>query len=185
MKPRPLPPKKPPAPRGRATAGDQPARRRHRRPLRRALGRGAARVTPRRRRRPPAAPARPRPLVRRLHRRPRSSWPTGWRACGVTTVAMESTGVYWIPLFELLEARGFEVFLVDPPAVAARAGPAQERRARLPVAPAAAQLRPACGARSGPAEQVVVLRELPAAAADAGRATPASTSSTCRRPWSR
>jgi transposase len=34
--------------------------------------------------------------------------------CGVTTVAMESTGVYWIPLFELLEARGFEVFLVDP-----------------------------------------------------------------------
>ena len=25
--------------------------------------------------------------------------------CGVTTVAMASTGVYWIPLFELLEAR--------------------------------------------------------------------------------
>jgi transposase len=35
-------------------------------------------------------------------------------ACGVKTVAMESTGVYWIPLFELLEARGFEVYLVDP-----------------------------------------------------------------------
>ncbi len=35
-------------------------------------------------------------------------------ACGVTTVAMESTGVYWIPLFELLERRGFQVFLVDP-----------------------------------------------------------------------
>ena len=33
--------------------------------------------------------------------------------CGVTTVAMESTGVYWIPLFEVLEARGFEVKLVD------------------------------------------------------------------------
>jgi transposase len=33
--------------------------------------------------------------------------------CGVTTVAMESTGVYWIPLFELLESRGFEVLLVD------------------------------------------------------------------------
>lgn len=32
---------------------------------------------------------------------------------GVTTVAMESTGVYWIPLFELLERRGFEVKLVD------------------------------------------------------------------------
>ena len=39
----------------------------------------------------------------------------GWlAACGVTTVAMESTGVYWIPLFELLESRGFEVFLVEP-----------------------------------------------------------------------
>jgi transposase len=34
--------------------------------------------------------------------------------CGVTTVAMESTGVYWIPLFELLEAHGFEVYLVEP-----------------------------------------------------------------------
>jgi transposase len=33
--------------------------------------------------------------------------------CGVTTVAMESTGVYWIPLYELLEQRGFEVYLVD------------------------------------------------------------------------
>jgi transposase len=36
------------------------------------------------------------------------------KACGITSVAMESTGVYWIPLFELLTARGFEVFLVDP-----------------------------------------------------------------------
>jgi transposase len=32
---------------------------------------------------------------------------------GVSTVAMESTGVYWIPLFELLVGRGFEVVLVD------------------------------------------------------------------------
>src|SRR5579864_7684328 len=29
-------------------------------------------------------------------------------ACGVETVAMESTGVYWIPTFELLEARGLK-----------------------------------------------------------------------------
>ncbi len=35
-------------------------------------------------------------------------------ACGVTTVALESTGVYWIPLFELLESRAFEVYLVEP-----------------------------------------------------------------------
>src|SRR5262245_1204935 len=34
--------------------------------------------------------------------------------CAITTVALESTGVYWIPLFELLEARGFEVWLVEP-----------------------------------------------------------------------
>jgi transposase len=38
-----------------------------------------------------------------------------WLAdCGVTTVAMESTGVYWIPLYELLASRGFDVILVDP-----------------------------------------------------------------------
>ena len=33
--------------------------------------------------------------------------------CGVTTVAMESTGVYWIPVFEILESRGLEVRLVN------------------------------------------------------------------------
>ena len=36
------------------------------------------------------------------------------KACGVTTVAMESTGVYWIALYELLASRGFDVILVDP-----------------------------------------------------------------------
>ena len=34
-------------------------------------------------------------------------------ACGVTTVAMEATGVYWIPLYEILEARGLEVVLAN------------------------------------------------------------------------
>jgi transposase len=34
-------------------------------------------------------------------------------AVGITTVAMESTGVYWIPVFEILDARGFEVLLVN------------------------------------------------------------------------
>ena len=33
--------------------------------------------------------------------------------CQVTTVAMESTGVYWIPIYEVLEARGLEVYLVN------------------------------------------------------------------------
>ena len=34
-------------------------------------------------------------------------------SCGIDTVAMESTGVYWIPTYEILEARGFEVYLVN------------------------------------------------------------------------
>lgn len=34
-------------------------------------------------------------------------------SCGVTTVAMESTGVYWIPVFEILESHGLEVKLVN------------------------------------------------------------------------
>ena len=38
-----------------------------------------------------------------------------WLAeCGVETVVMESTGVYWILLFGVLEERGFRVMLVDP-----------------------------------------------------------------------
>jgi transposase len=36
------------------------------------------------------------------------------KECGITTVAIESTGIYWIPLFELLEAQGFEVCLIEP-----------------------------------------------------------------------
>ena len=35
------------------------------------------------------------------------------QACQVDTVVMESTGVYWIPIFEILEERGFTVLLVD------------------------------------------------------------------------
>ncbi len=35
------------------------------------------------------------------------------KECGITTVAMESTGVYWIPLFQILEEEGFEVIVVN------------------------------------------------------------------------
>jgi transposase len=35
------------------------------------------------------------------------------RTVGITSVAMESTGVYWIPVFEILESDGFEVILVN------------------------------------------------------------------------
>ena len=34
-------------------------------------------------------------------------------ACHIKTVAMESTGVYWIPIYDLLEGRGFQVYLVN------------------------------------------------------------------------
>jgi hypothetical protein len=36
-----------------------------------------------------------------------------FKACGVTSIAMESTGIYWIPVYEILEQRGFDVILVN------------------------------------------------------------------------
>ena len=33
--------------------------------------------------------------------------------CGIRSVAMESTSVYWIPLHQILEERGFEIYLVN------------------------------------------------------------------------
>lgn len=35
------------------------------------------------------------------------------KECGIKTVAMESTGVYWMPVFQILEANGFKVLLVN------------------------------------------------------------------------
>ena len=35
------------------------------------------------------------------------------RSCGLDAVAMEATGVYWIPVYEVLDRAGFEVYLVD------------------------------------------------------------------------
>ena len=33
---------------------------------------------------------------------------------GVIQVALESTGVYWIPVYEVLDAQGFDMWLVNP-----------------------------------------------------------------------
>ncbi|MCK1632527.1 hypothetical protein IVA99_21415 [Bradyrhizobium sp. 162] len=52
--------------------------------------------------------------------------------CGVETVVIESTSVYWIPVFEFLDARGFTVFLVDA-RCQARAG-TQDRCQRCAMA---------------------------------------------------
>lgn len=38
---------------------------------------------------------------------------TWLKSCGVTTVAIESTGVHWIPVFQILESVGLEVKLVN------------------------------------------------------------------------
>ena len=39
---------------------------------------------------------------------------TEWlKSCRIETVVMQSTGVYWIPLYEVLEQRGFRVYLVN------------------------------------------------------------------------
>ena len=35
------------------------------------------------------------------------------RRCGVNSVVMQSTGVYWVPLYEMLEQQGFEVYWVN------------------------------------------------------------------------
>jgi transposase len=43
-----------------------------------------------------------------------SSW---LKTCGITTVAMESTGVYWVQLYMILEADGFDVLLVNAKAI--------------------------------------------------------------------
>jgi transposase len=35
------------------------------------------------------------------------------KSCGIKSIAMESTGVYWIPVFQILDAYGFEIILVN------------------------------------------------------------------------
>jgi transposase len=40
------------------------------------------------------------------------------QGCGIRTVAMESTGIYWVPLFTKLQAAGLEVYLVNAKSVA-------------------------------------------------------------------
>ena len=79
-------------------------------------------------------------------------------ACSIDTVAMESTGVYWIPLFELLESRGFNVLLVNARHVKNVSG----RKSDVLDCQWLQQLM-SFGLLSGafrPAEQVCVLRSL-------------------------
>jgi transposase len=60
--------------------------------------------------------------------------------CGIESVALESTGIYWIRLYEVLEQYGFEIRGGQCTARKARARPNQNRRTRLPVDSKASQL---------------------------------------------
>src|ERR687898_198539 len=63
-------------------------------------------------------------------------------ACHIDTVVMESTGVSWIPLFQILEGGGFSPPFGKPPPRQKPARP-QNRYRRLPVAPKTPHLRSA------------------------------------------
>ena len=86
--------------------------------------------------------------------------------CGVETVVMESTGVYWIPAVRGAGRAGTGGDAGGPQTHQERAG-SQDRRAGLPVAAAVAHLRTAVG--SLPARRGhTALAQLPAAAGHAG-----------------
>ena len=108
---------------------------------------------------------------------------TWLKKCGVKTVALESTGVYWIPLFELLESEGFEVNLVEPGQLS-RCG----ARPKTDVLDAQwIQRLHSYGLLRGsfrPPESVLAC----VPTGDSGRCrcvTPPVMSSTCRKPWSK
>jgi len=114
------------------------------------------------------------------------------KKCRVKTVALESTGVYWIPLFELLESEGFEVNLVEPGQLTAVSHSGDFRVA-------ARARRRTCSTRSGfngctPTVCCVgrfglrIPCWLCVPTGGNGRcrcAMPPVTSSICRRPWSK
>ena len=105
------------------------------------------------------------------------------RSCGVDVVAMEATGVYWIPVFEVLERSGFEVHLVNPPRDEAGER-AQERRQGLPVDPAADEPRAAARRVPGAGRDLSAAR-VPAPARRARRPALGARCTTCRRRWRR
>ena len=104
------------------------------------------------------------------------------KKCRVTTVALESTGVYWIALFELLESEGFQVNLVEPGQLS-RCG----ARPKTDVLDAQWIQR----LHSYGLLRVVSASRLRAGAAPTGGSdrcrcgTPPVMSSTCRRRWSK
>ncbi len=105
------------------------------------------------------------------------------KKCRIKTIALESTGVYWIALFELLESERFEVHLVEPGQLS-RCGARPktdvldvqwiQRLHSYGLLPRRSGLPISCS-RCVPTGDCVRCRSV----------TPRITSSTCRRPWSR
>src|ERR1700756_532379 len=55
------------------------------------------------------------------------------KRCAIQTVALESTGIYWLSLYDVLEEHGFEIRVVNARHVKHVPGRKQNRRARLSV----------------------------------------------------
>ena len=105
------------------------------------------------------------------------------KKCGVKTVAMESTGVYWIPLFEFLESQGFQVNLVEPGQLSrsalARRPTSSTRSGSNDCTPTVS-----CAHRFG--LRTPCWHCVPTGGSDRCRcATPPIMSSTCKRQWSK
>ena len=97
---------------------------------------------------------------------------------GIKTVAMESTGVYWIPVFEILEARGFEVLLVNARDV--KNVPSRKTDVTMPSGCSSSTSMGCSAAASGPATGWSVYA--PTCAIENGWwTTPPPSSNTCRR----
>jgi transposase len=93
--------------------------------------------------------------------------------CRITTVAMEATGVYWIPLYQILEERGLEVCLVNA-----------RHFQNVPGRRSNCMLWDCCGARTGRRQRFARCDR----SGDTGRVWcrwPACMCSTCRRRWIR
>ena len=108
---------------------------------------------------------------------------TWLKKCLVKTIALESTGVYWIPLFELLESQGFEVNLVEPGQLS-RCGAPRRPTCSMPSGSSDCTPTVSCARRFG--LRIPCWRCVPTGAKGRCRcATPPIMSSTCRRPWSK
>ena len=105
-------------------------------------------------------------------------------ACGVDTVAMEATGVYWIPVYEVLEAARLAGVRGQRPAYQERAW-AQERRSGLPVDSRVCTVSGLLRASFRPDGEIVALRAYLRHRAESDRASggayPAHAEGACSR----